>query len=114
VWSVEIVPELAARARGLLLEDLGLANVHLREGDGALGWPEAAPFDRILVTAAAPWVPPPLRAQLAPGGRMVLPVGEAESDQVLRVLERGADGIEEIEDVLPVRFVPLTHRPPAV
>lgn len=114
VWSVEIVPELAARARGLLLEDLGLANVHLREGDGALGWPEAAPFDRILVTAAAPRVPPPLRAQLAPGGRMVLPVGEAESDQVLRVLERGADGIEEIADVLPVRFVPLTHRPPAV
>ncbi|ABC81499.1 protein-L-isoaspartate(D-aspartate) O-methyltransferase [Anaeromyxobacter dehalogenans] len=114
VWSVEIVPGLAARARALLLGDLGLANVHLREGDGALGWPEAAPFDRILVTAAAPQVPPPLRAQLAPGGRMVLPVGEAESEQVLRVLERAADGIEEIEDLLPVRFVPLTHLPPAV
>ncbi|WP_049771387.1 protein-L-isoaspartate(D-aspartate) O-methyltransferase [Anaeromyxobacter dehalogenans] len=114
VWSVEIVPGLAARARALLLEELGLANVHLREGDGALGWPEAAPFERILVTAAAPRVPPALRAQLAPGGRMVLPVGEAESEQVLRVVERGADGIEESEDVLPVRFVPLTHLPPAV
>lgn len=112
VYSIEIVEELAARARALLLEELGLANVRLRTGDGALGWPEAAPFDRILATAAAEEVPPTWVAQLAPGGRMILPVGDAEGDQVLRVIDKGDDGRSFEADVLPVRFVPLVHGAP--
>jgi protein-L-isoaspartate(D-aspartate) O-methyltransferase len=112
VFSVEIVPELAERAREVLLGALGLANVRLRTGDGAAGWAEEAPFDRILVTAAAPAVPPALAAQLAPGGRMLLPVGEEADVQVLRIVERGNDGPDLESDLLPVRFVPLTHAPP--
>ncbi|HYD39746.1 MAG TPA: protein-L-isoaspartate(D-aspartate) O-methyltransferase [Anaeromyxobacter sp.] len=113
VYSIEIVPELAARARALLLGELSLASVHLREGDGALGWPEAAPFDRILVAAAGPDVPPALLAQLAPGGRMILPIGADPSSQVLRVVDRREDGRCAEVDVLGVRFVPLTHGAPA-
>jgi protein-L-isoaspartate(D-aspartate) O-methyltransferase len=108
VWSVEIVPELAERARTLLVDRLGLRNVHLRQGDGAAGWPEAAPFDRILVTAAPREVPDALVRQLAPGGRMVIPVGEAPDAQTLRVVERGNDGADVWADLIPVRFVPLT------
>jgi len=110
VYTVEIVPALAARARALLLDQLGLRNVHPRVGDGAQGWPEEAPFDRILVAAAAPEVPPALREQLAPGGRMVLPVGDDPHDQVLRVVDRREDGGYVEVDVMSVRFVPLTHR----
>ncbi len=109
VFSIEIVPELADRAREILLGRLGLANVRLRTGDGTLGWPEEAPFDRIIVTAAAPEVPPALAQQLAPGGRMILPIGEELDVQMLRVLERGNDGPNAEADLLPVRFVPLTH-----
>lgn len=109
VWSIEIVPELAARARALLVDDLGLRNVRLRTGDGSLGWPEAAPFDRILVAAASPDVPPALLGQLAPGGRMILPVGDPGGDQVLRVVEKGDDGRNVETDLLEVRFVPLVH-----
>jgi protein-L-isoaspartate(D-aspartate) O-methyltransferase len=109
VFSIEIVPELAARAREVLVGTLGVANVRLRVGDGALGWPEEAPFDRIMVTAAAPEVPPDLVAQLAPGGRMILPVGGTPEVQVLRVVDRGNDGVTAETDLLPVRFVPLTH-----
>ncbi len=109
VFSIEIVPELAARAREVLLDRLRLANVRLRTGDGALGWPEEAPFDRVMVTAAATEVPPALVAQLAPGGRMILPVGESLQAQVLRVVDRGNDGVTAQSDLLPVRFVPLTH-----
>lgn len=109
VFSIEIVPELAARAREVLLERLGIANVRLRTGDGALGWPEEAPFDRVMVTAAATDVPPALVAQLAPGGRMILPVGESFEAQMLRVVDRGNDGLTAQADLLPVRFVPLTH-----
>ena len=98
----------------MLLGELGLANVRLREGDGALGWPEEAPFDRILVAAAGPEVPPALLAQLAPGGRMVLPVGPDPGSQVLRVVDRQEDGRYAEVDVLGVRFVPLTHGAPAV
>lgn len=112
VFSVEIVPELAERARALLLGTLCLDNVRLRTGDGSLGWPEEAPFDRVIVTAAAPAVPPPLVAQLAPGGRMIVPVGEELGFQSLRLLEKGRDGASVEADVLPVRFVPLTHAPP--
>jgi protein-L-isoaspartate(D-aspartate) O-methyltransferase len=108
VFSVEIIPELAAAARTLLLERLALPNVWLRTGDGALGWPEAAPFDRIIVTAAAPEVPPELVAQLAPGGLMILPVGESAEAQRLRVLEKGMDGAVWERELLAVRFVPLT------
>jgi protein-L-isoaspartate(D-aspartate) O-methyltransferase len=108
VFSVEIVAELSERARRVL-EELGLANVRLRTGDGALGWPEEAPFDRILVTAAPPDVPRPLLDQLAPGGRMVIPVGEDLDVQSLRVVDKGDDGANVQTDLLPVRFVPLTH-----
>ena len=110
VHSVEIIPELAERAKAVLHDQLSLRNVSLRVGDGALGWQEAAPFDRILVTAAGPDVPPPLLQQLAPGGRMILPVGPDASGQVLRVVDRHVDGSIAEVDMLPVRFVPLTHR----
>jgi protein-L-isoaspartate(D-aspartate) O-methyltransferase len=109
VHSVEIIPELAERATVVLHDQLALANVSLRVGDGALGWPEAAPFDRILVTAAGPEVPRALVEQLAPGGRMVLPVGPDASGQMLRVVDRREDGSVSEVDMLPVRFVPLTH-----
>jgi protein-L-isoaspartate(D-aspartate) O-methyltransferase len=108
VFSMEIVAPLAERARDVLLGTLGLRNVHLRVGDGSAGWEEAAPFDRIVVTAAAPEVPPALVAQLAPGGRMVIPVGDAPDMQVLRVVEKGNDGANVSTDLIPVRFVPLT------
>jgi protein-L-isoaspartate(D-aspartate) O-methyltransferase len=109
VLSVEIVPALAERAKDVLLGTLGLRNVQLRHGDGAEGWPEEAPFQRIIVTAAAPKVPPALVAQLAPGGRMILPVGPELDVQMLRVLDKGNDGESVEGDLLPVRFVPLTH-----
>jgi protein-L-isoaspartate(D-aspartate) O-methyltransferase len=109
VFSVEIVPELAARARALLVDQLGLLNVRLRTGDGSAGWPEEAPFDRVIVTAAADAVPPALVGQLAPGGRMILPVGADPWAQVLRVVDRAPDGALSECDLLGVRFVPLTH-----
>ena len=107
VYSIEIVPPLAELAAERL-HRLGYKNVHLQTGDGYHGWPEHAPFDAILVTAAAPAVPPPLIEQLAPGGRLVIPVGEPSFGQVLRLLEKGTDGELETHDILPVAFVPLT------
>jgi protein-L-isoaspartate(D-aspartate) O-methyltransferase len=104
VFTIEIIPELGERARSTLAE-LGLANVHVRVGDGYLGWPEEAPFDAILVTAAPVHVPQPLVDQLALGGRMILPVGDDRQELVL--LRRTEKGIER-EEVLPVRFVPMT------
>jgi protein-L-isoaspartate(D-aspartate) O-methyltransferase len=109
VYSIEILHDLAERAREVLLGRLGLANVRLRTGDGALGWPEEAPFDRVIVTAAAEAVPAALLAQLAPGGRMVLPVGATTDAQILRQIDRGNDGVLVERDLLGVRFVPLTH-----
>jgi protein-L-isoaspartate(D-aspartate) O-methyltransferase len=109
VHSVEILPELAEGARRVLLSELGLDNVSLRVGDGTLGWPEEAPFDRILVAAAGPEVPPALVEELAPGGKLILPVGPTPEGQVLRLVERGADGRLAESDALAVRFVPLTH-----
>jgi protein-L-isoaspartate(D-aspartate) O-methyltransferase len=106
VYSIELLPELAATAAERL-ERLGVANVFVRAGDGYLGWPEHAPFDGILVTAGADHVPEPLLEQLAPGARMVIPVGEAGADQVLRLIEKLPNGELDVEDVLPVRFVPL-------
>ncbi|MBV8200881.1 MAG: protein-L-isoaspartate(D-aspartate) O-methyltransferase [Acidobacteria bacterium] len=105
VYSIEIVPELGARARETLSR-LGYANVEVRVGDGYRGWPEAAPFDGILLTAAPQAVPPPLVAQLKPGGRMVLPVGGFDQDLI--VLTKNPDGTVKQEKVLPVRFVPMT------
>ncbi len=107
LFSIEIVPELAAGAAERLAR-LGHANVQVRAGDGQAGWPEEAPFDGIIVTAAAPAIPAPLVAQLKPGGRMVIPVGPRDGVQVLKVVEKGADGQVTETPILDVRFVPLT------
>lgn len=105
VFTVERVPELAETARENL-EALGFSNVHVGVGDGSLGWPGEAPFDAILVTAAAPNVPPPLREQLSPdGGRLVIPVGSRFEQNLQRVVRRGEQ--EETSVVVPCRFVPL-------
>jgi len=109
LWSVERLPGLAGAARTLLLDELQLRNVQLRCGDGGQGWPEEAPFDRIVVTAAALEVPPALLAQLAPGGRLLAPVGPVGGDQWLRLVEFGWDGRTRARDVVPVRFVPLVQ-----
>ncbi len=107
VYGIEIVPELAAGAARVLAR-LGYDNVYVREGDGYAGWPELAPFDGIIVTAAAPEIPPPLLDQLKPGGRLVIPVGEAHGEQDLLLVEMGENGEVRERSVLPVRFVPLT------
>ena len=104
VYSIEIVEPLARQAAETLSR-LGFDHVQVRHGDGYRGWPDAAPFDAILVTAAAPRVPEPLLEQLAPGGRLVIPVGDAT--QQLEVHTRGPDGFR-VETVFPVRFVPMT------
>ncbi len=109
VFSVEIVPELAARAAHVLLVTLRLGNVRLRVGDGRLGWPEAAPFDRIIVTAAPDHIPQPLIDQLKPGGRMVVPVGPHDREQELLLVTKDAAGRAISETKVPVSFVPLTR-----
>ncbi|MEA3195916.1 MAG: protein-L-isoaspartate(D-aspartate) O-methyltransferase [Betaproteobacteria bacterium] len=106
VYSVEIIESLARQA-AKRLEELGYGNIEVRIGDGYQGWPEKAPFDAIVVTAAAPNVPPALVAQLKPGGRMVIPVGGSGEIQYLKVIEKRADGSVSEKRVLPVRFVPL-------
>lgn len=106
VWTIEIVEPLA-RQSAALLQALEYEPMHTRTGDGYQGWPEAAPFDAILVTAAPPEVPEPLKEQLKVGGRLVIPVGEYR--QELRVIERTDTGFEE-RGVFPVRFVPMTGR----
>ncbi len=106
VYSIELIPSLGNEARKRL-EELGYANVEVRIGDGYAGWPEKAPFDGIVVTAAAPNVPQALVAQLKPGGRMVIPVGGEGEMQFLKVLTKRADGGVDEKRVLPVRFVPL-------
>ena len=109
VWTVEIVPELAAAATGQL-RNLGLINVHVRLGDGYSGWPEQAPFDRIMVTAAPDEIPGPLIEQLAVGGRLVIPVGSQGGPQWMTVVEKTSSGVLE-KRTIPVQFVPLTrHR----
>ncbi len=108
VFTIEIVPELAQTARGRL-HRLGYGNVVVRAGDGYKGWPEHAPFDLILVTAAPDEIPPPLLAQLAPGGRLVAPVGPQDEVQQLTVVTKDADGIQR-EEVMPVRFVPFQRQ----
>ena len=107
VYSVEIVEELAVSAAAVL-DRLGYDNVTVRAGDGYAGWPEHAPFDSIIVTAAAAEIPPPLLAQLKPGGKLVIPVGAEHGYQELLLIETGEDGEVRERSVLPVRFVPLT------
>ena len=105
VYTLERIGPLARRAREVLHRQ-GCGNVHVRTGDGFLGWPEAAPFDAILVTCAPDQVPPALVAQLKVGGRMVIPVGPAGGAQDLVLLRRTAEGLTR-HSVLPVRFVPM-------
>jgi protein-L-isoaspartate(D-aspartate) O-methyltransferase len=107
VYTIEILRPLADGARRTLT-DLGYRNVRFRVGDGFQGWPEAAPFDAIVVTAAPPSVPAPLLAQLKTGGRLVIPVGGRDALQNLLVFTRRADGGFDRASVLPVRFVPMT------
>ncbi|MFU8803746.1 MAG: protein-L-isoaspartate(D-aspartate) O-methyltransferase, partial [Bradymonadaceae bacterium] len=104
VYSIELLCPLANRAR-TTLEKQGYENIHVRCGDGYKGWPEEAPFDAIIVTAAPPEVPPVLIEQLRPGGRMVVPVGV--EFQTLQIIEKSEDGSVKKTDVTPVRFVPM-------
>jgi protein-L-isoaspartate(D-aspartate) O-methyltransferase len=109
VYTIEIVRELAVSARERLTR-LGYGNVVVRAGDGYQGWPEEAPFDAIIVTAAVDHLPRPLLDQLAEGGRLVLPQGEPYGVQSLKLVRKQAGGIAA-EEILPVRFVPLTRDP---
>jgi len=107
VYTIEIIPELGKSAEETLRR-LGYDNVTVRIGDGWQGWPEEAPFDAILVTAAPEVIPSPLLDQLRPGGRLVIPVGEKGGVQSLQVVTRDAEGRISRRDVLPVGFVPFT------
>lgn len=109
VVSIEIIKELAVGSRKRLKE-LGYRNVTVHTGDGYQGWPEHAPYDGIIVTAAAPHVPQPLLDQLKVGGRLVIPVGLPFSYQELMVLEKKPDGIITTRNVLGVSFVPMTGK----
>ena len=108
VYTIEIIPSLGERAKDTL-ERLEYKNVSVRVGDGYKGWPEHAPFDAIIVTAAPESVPEPLIEQLAVGGKMVIPVGPEHGRQSLQVLEKHANGEVSTSQVLPVRFVPFTR-----
>jgi len=107
VYTMEIIPALGDRARQTL-QRLGYRNVDVRVGDGYYGWEEHAPFDAILVTAAADHIPPPLIRQLKPGGRMIIPVGSGFLIQQLLLVTKADDGTLRTRALLPVRFVPLT------
>jgi protein-L-isoaspartate(D-aspartate) O-methyltransferase len=104
VYTIEIVEPLAEESRARLTE-LGYDNVHVRAGDGYRGWPEHAPFDAVILTAAPPAIPQPLIDQLAPGGILVAPVGDVYQELV--VMEKTARGLER-RAVIQVRFVPMT------
>jgi protein-L-isoaspartate(D-aspartate) O-methyltransferase len=109
VYTIEIVPELAQTA-ARTLSDLGYSHVQVRSGDGYAGWPEQAPFDRIVVTAAPEQIPGPLLEQLAPGGRLVIPVGEQGQTQWITIVDKTGDGFAN-RRTIPVQFVPFTRRP---
>lgn len=106
VWSIEIIPSLAVKAAALL-DSLGYGNVVVRSGDGYFGWPGKAPFDGIIVTAAAPELPPDLAEQLVHGGRLVIPIGD--KNQELMTYVKTTSGLELLSS-LPVRFVPMTGK----
>lgn len=108
VYSVEVLQALADSATAKL-KRLGFDNVHVRSGDGNAGWPEHAPYDAILVTAAGPRVPPALVEQLKPGARMVIPLGSFGRDQELTIVEKDARGEVHQHGILPVAFVPLVE-----
>jgi protein-L-isoaspartate(D-aspartate) O-methyltransferase len=108
VFSIEIVPELA-RSASATLTKLGYQNVTVRLGDGYQGWPEQAPFDRIVLTAAPPRIPQALLDELAPGGKLVAPVGDSLLGQELVVVDKAPDGQLKQRSVLPVMFVPMVH-----
>jgi protein-L-isoaspartate(D-aspartate) O-methyltransferase len=108
VYTIEIIGELAASAQERLRR-LGYGGVHVRRGDGFYGWEEAAPFDAVIVTAAAGFVPPPLVEQLRPGGRLVIPVGSVYGAQNLILVEKAPDGSVSTRTLLPVQFVPLVR-----
>lgn len=108
VYTIEIVPALSDRARKTIA-GLGYKNVHIKTGNGYLGWPEHAPYDRVMVTAAPDAVPRPLIEQLRVGGLMAIPVGTAT--QELRILRRTSQGLETLR-TLPVMFVPMVGKPP--
>lgn len=107
VFTIEVLPELAERA-GVLLRSLGYESIRFRTGDGAIGWPEEAPFDRVLLTCAAEGLPPALWEQLKPGGRALFPMGDPGDTQILTLADKLADGHARIRRLMPVRFVPLT------
>lgn len=107
VYSIEVVSRLASSAK-TRLQKLGYGNIEVRQGDGYRGWPEHAPYDGIIVTAAASHVPPALKEQLKPGARLVIPVGLPYMPQELLVLEKDKEGKITTTEVLPVAFVPLT------
>ena len=109
VYTIEIIPELAKRAEKVLKKN-DYDNITIRIGDGYKGWPEHAPFDRIMVTAAPKEIPEKLVEQLAPGGIMVLPVGETVMMQYLWLITKDNDGQIEKEKILPVRFVPMVKK----
>ncbi len=108
VYSIEIIRPLGKQA-AKRLKSLGYNNVEVRIGDGYYGWPEASPFDAIIVTAAASHVPPPLLKQLKPGGRMLIPLGMHFMTQYLMLVEKQMDGSVISRQILPVRFVPFTR-----
>ncbi len=109
VYSIEIIESLQTSA-AKRLANLGYANVKTKLGDGYFGWEEHAPFDAIMVTAASGQIPPPLIAQLKPGGKMMIPVGGAFLTQYLILIEKRADGTVSTRQILPVLFVPLTGK----
>jgi protein-L-isoaspartate(D-aspartate) O-methyltransferase len=108
VYSLEILEPLA-KTSAELLRRLGYTNIQVKQGDGYLGWPEYAPYDAIIVTAAADHIPPLLVEQLKPGGRLVIPVEDRRARQSLLRVEKGADGSITTHNVAPVLFVPLTR-----
>ena len=105
MYTIEIVPELAASAANVLRQ-LGYSNITVRQGDGYKGWPEEAPFDRIMVTAAPPEVPDALIAQLSIGGRLVAPVGSRLTQELI-VIEKGANGRIHRRSAGPISFMPM-------
>jgi protein-L-isoaspartate(D-aspartate) O-methyltransferase len=107
VYTIEIIPELATKAAERLLK-LGYKTIEAKQGDGYYGWKEHAPFDAIIVTAAAGHVPPPLVEHLKPGGRIVIPIGGVYETQSLVVVAKEMDGRLHTRSVLPVAFVPMT------
>src|SRR6267378_1936444 len=111
VYTIELIEGLG-RAAAQKLAEMGYRNVEVRIGDGYAGWPDKGPFDGIIVTAAAPRIPPALVAQLKPGGRMVIPVGGDGFIQYLKLVTKRADGGYDERDVIPVRFVPLVPGKP--